>query len=69
MSEWISVNDRLPSIGDGKGRDCSVLCYLSDRPNDFSFAGACTVSVYNVEGWVDEGKCSHWMPLPEPPKD
>jgi len=68
MSEWISVNDRIPSDG------CSVLVYWDDEQNGHS----CRVATW----WSDERKfgypcCGHrkalddvdyWMPLPEPPK-
>lgn len=69
MSEWIKVSDRLPTYRDGKGRDNSVLAYLTDKPDDFTVAGSCSVSVHNVEGWVLAKKCSHWMPLPDAPTD
>ena len=62
MSEWISVNDRLPKEGE------FVLC-------------ACRANIYEVlrfygNGWGHDpmhdymlGFVTHWMPLPEPPKE
>ena len=63
MSEWISVEERMPS------RDSNVLIYL--RTNNESWVH---VSWFSGDYWVDEDGLplvyyiSHWMPLPEPPK-
>jgi len=69
MSEWISVEDRLPThnhsvlgyaisgglVGDSPMVD--ILSYLPDLKIWLQFAG-----------YDDEVvKVSHWMPLPEPP--
>jgi len=66
MSEWISVKERMPD-------ECSyVLCYVNDIVSGW-------VELLKYEGrhvWVDavnadeyEPIVTHWMPLPEPPKD
>lgn len=63
--EWISVEERLPE----KGR--VVLVYISDRKSimlthffdDFSL-----VRVGMESGFSGHG-VTHWMPLPEPPKE
>ena len=59
MSEWISVNDRLPEDSIDK-----VLVYLSDGCYDFGFS---------LEGaFFAENKFSditHWQLLPKPPED
>ena len=59
MSEWISVEDRLPNIGqnvltyDGHNR---VFCSVRQN-HQFKIH-------YTV--W-DHDNVTHWMPLPEPP--
>lgn len=71
MSEWISVDERLPTDND------SVLVCIK-FVNDDSGESQCEVaSVFDhPEAWRGENnsnnKCNwyvtHWMPLPEPPK-
>ena len=59
MSEWISINDRLPKVGqkvltyDGSKR---VFCCVVERHR---FKVHYTV-------W-DHSNVTHWMELPEPP--
>lgn len=66
MSEWISVNDRLPKWmdyclcsviiperGGGYRRDCRILCIAELNSTKWN----CTDMIV-----------THWMPLPEPPK-
>lgn len=63
MPEWISVKDRLPT------QKSYVLVYTI-CPNV-----ECQVWFYDENGhWYDEcgwsrGEPTHWMPLPEPPKE
>ena len=65
MSDWISVEDRLPD------RECECLVFANNR---VSIANV-------VEDWVDDKPVlrlwcewvndediTHWMPLPESPK-
>ena len=61
MSEWISVDDRLPDNG-------MVLTYWTDK----------TIETYEFDildyaaGWcrpLGNHLITHWMPLPEPPKE
>lgn len=56
MSDWISVKNKLPPVGQ------QVLIFDSD--------GA-AVAMYNGKYWATDGFiCSvvtHWMPLPPPP--
>jgi hypothetical protein len=66
-SPWIACADRMPAYADGKGRDMSVLGWLTDVPGDWSLAGACSVSYFNIEGWVKEDKCRFWTHLPDGP--
>jgi hypothetical protein len=73
--EWISVKDRLPERNPNK-RYSQVPCIVWDQHH-----GMQRVLVYNNEHscWDDEhgddyftdaigGTVTHWMPLPEPPK-
>lgn len=67
--QWISVKDKLPEewIDDD---DNTYINYLIYMPY-FKAAG---IGVYNAdeESWLFRGievKVSHWMPLPEPPKE
>ena len=64
MSEWISVNDRLP-------RDGRYLTIRYDQVTHSSFADIL---------WFERGdwwnghypgnySVTHWMPLPEPPEE
>ncbi len=59
MSNWISVDDRLPEHLE------SALCYRPD-------AGFETrrVQLYKERSGFDGiYKVTHWQPLPEPPKE
>lgn len=67
MSEWISVNDRLPEENDINGQSREVLAYNGnyfparvdyDR-NMHWFETVEFETIFNV---------THWQPLPEPPK-
>lgn len=56
--DWISVEDRLPEPG------VDVLAAYRDRHINMGTAG---------DDWLEEdiedGDITHWMPLPEPPKE
>ena len=61
--EWISVKDRLPELANDYDV-VHVLIYLDD--------GFITGADYEKDGfelWADSGEVTHWMPLPEPPKE
>ena len=57
MSEWISVEDRLPEIDD------YVLWYNPAH-------GGCFIEALDKDGSLQDmcGASTHWMPLPEPPQ-
>ena len=72
--EWISVKDRLPE------RNHKYLVYGKVETNflDYSFIGVAELWQVGVTGsqWRlddfeagDEDYITHWMPLPEAPKD
>ena len=64
MFDWISVKDRLPEkVGDGLASERVLIAYgVKDK---------------RIDGWamLDNNLCprqeliTHWMPLPEPPKE
>ena len=54
--EWINVKDELPEDYD------AYLCTGEDIEMEIVY--------FDVEdGWRDEYEITHWMPLPEPPKE
>lgn len=75
MSEWISVEDRIPKeIKNSNGTGFSKEVLILDCYGEMSIA-------WYVYPWRDErllgfsdgvknsfGVVTHWMPLPEPPK-
>lgn len=70
MTKWISVKERLPEIGKNvliyfKSGEMAVA-FVFDTDEDFVFWRAVT-----DDGWTcDCGAVpTHWMPLPEPPKE
>lgn len=82
MNEWISVEDRLP-IQDCEGRlpirDCKVIVYVQKVRGGFmrkerfvTTAVFCMTMIdkhyFDFQG-NDAGIVTHWMPIPEPPKE
>ena len=74
MSEWISVNDRLPTKKDYKylwvnDNYENVVLWYDDKDGTIGIGGY--VNGY-VPHWTDINHdridgVTHWMPLPEPP--
>ena len=60
-SGWISVKDRLPEDYQ------RVLCLFESGTMEVSFRAS--VKGFCYEGFKQTGKVTHWMPLPEPPKE
>ena len=68
MGEWISVEDRLPDKGqyvisclvaiDGSWKHVGCDVYFGDGRWAMIMPNEC-----------EEMKVTHWMPLPEPPKE
>lgn len=57
MWQWISVKDRLPPI--------NTLILVYEKEGKVTLSG-----IYNLEHFKsDECTISHWMPLPQPPKE
>ncbi len=60
-SGWISVKDRLPEDYQ------RVLCLFESGTMEVSFRAS--VKGFCYEGFKQTGKVTHWIPLPEPPKE
>lgn len=56
IRQWISVKDGLPEP------DQKVLAYTSESRGTFEEYRLCC-------GWAIKGAVTHWIPLPEPPKE
>lgn len=72
VPKWISVEERLPEISD------VVLVIASGKPREnIELHDAFLIaSFWGDEGWIADGyeewdavNVTHWMPLPEPPKE
>lgn len=65
MSKWISVKDRLPEIE----TDTLLVCVKSYDGDLLSDTDGFQDGKFVY--WSNQTGCSitHWMPLPEPPKD
>lgn len=64
-NQWISVNERLPPE-EKDGLSIKVLVVSTKNKIDFSRYD------YDVGGWISsvlDIEFTHWMPLPEPPKE
>lgn len=60
--EWISVEDRLP--------ENKVRVLLFDNEGFGVVSGRLIASVWYLESEKDlNSNVTHWMPLPEPPKE
>ena len=66
LQEWISVDDRLPEVGG------YVVCIAKRNPFSRFMP---MVARIEKNGWVNPiteqyiSEVTHWMPLPEPPKE
>jgi hypothetical protein len=62
MSEWISVKDRLPKVGE------RVIVVYEYEANPKKYVG---VAQYFSDfwPWKEDRVITHWMPLPDVPKE
>lgn len=58
LNQWIPVTERLPE------EDVNVLVAFDD-----GFIATTCILDGEWELWADAGDVTHWMPLPEPPKE
>lgn len=64
MSEWISVKDRMPDVGEWVLTFSEkALVDIEDFPFDIGYLRP--DGEWRHIGW--EYEVTHWMPLPEPP--
>ena len=61
MSKWISVKDRLPKVGE----HVLVFSPITGIKTDF----IAFVENDEEDRFFRSGRVTHWMPLPEPPKE
>ena len=68
---WIPVTERLP------GNDDFVLVIVCGKAGCITLENATELAQFSMdEGWIlemwpewEDPKVTHWMPLPEPPKE
>lgn len=61
---WISVKERLPNI-----RECVIICSGNGGPAEGCMNGDGTWTQYRWSAKFKKEEVTHWMPLPEPPKE
>lgn len=78
MSEWISVDDRLPSRGLAVLATTKIITQMTgdDEPIidvdvvEYSAAGRwILIGWFGASSVTDAVTVTHWMPLPEPPEE
>lgn len=70
VNQWISVKDRLPD------ESCECLGVVDGEVTEVSYSPKCkglicVWSMCDADGFkpLPDDAVTHWMPLPEPPKD
>lgn len=67
-SKWISVKDRLPELEKYKLSKL-VLAWIPDHGRCFALRYDNGKGEQWFSGGVEQPDITHWMPLPEPPKE
>lgn len=67
-SKWISVEDRLPELEKYKLSKL-VLAWIPDHGRCFALRYDNGKGEQWFSGGVEQPDITHWMPLPEPPKE
>lgn len=69
--EWISVNDRLPSVKHGYIDELVLVCVKNKNKSDGIYLQ--DVCAFDGSKWSERintyETITHWMPLPEPPEE
>ena len=60
MSEWVSVQERLPDYG-----DLVVIWWRGDY--EFAFYDPALLFDIAGHGWDKKHEATHWLPLPDDP--
>lgn len=72
MSEWISVQDRLPEFGVPvlaiEKISSSYSMWIFERHDDDDLGVFWARNESMDDSYADEYEITHWMPLPSPPK-
>ena len=76
MSEWISVDERLPEIREGGHTSPTVLVFVPKwaikdyQPIRFGYWVGSLLNEWRIEGSPSNltDHITHWMPLPDPPQ-
>ena len=63
VNQWISCKDRMPEDND------RVLILAKNESVYIAKHRVFGHFVVSFEYWLDDTEVTHWMPLPEPPKD
>lgn len=66
MNQWISTKEKLPKAEYGESDSVLTICELGVMEVLY-FDGGCWCKPTG-ETRVSKFKITHWMPLPEPPK-
>lgn len=70
QARWIPVSERLPIEEKDMGKDCyrieTVIVHYYGKTDGCEFVAGNTIDFWS--GFKAEG-VTHWMPLPEPPKE
>lgn len=66
MSEWISVEERLPSVS----HDTLLVAVVNEAGEYIVDTDAFYTDeqCFRFWGQLEKSSVTHWMPLPEPPK-
>jgi hypothetical protein len=64
MSEWISVKERLPEVGNGM----FLVSYLFAGKHPCMMVCAWYGGAFRGLDLIAMSTVTHWMPLPEPPE-
>ena len=67
MNEWISVKNKLPNAEYGESKDVLTIKSMGVM-RVMNFDGGCWCYP-TMEHYASAFKITHWMPLPEPPKE
>lgn len=65
MPQWISVDKALPD------RNINVLAWIKCGTSEYVFIETASGNPSECSGWkhYNKDQVTHWMPLPEPPKE